>query len=478
MRNAPTSPAIDKTEYRTSRDLVMALFMLAKTARVYEMNNDSYQCQSARFFTMLWTYLDDRSLCTIKLVNDQLLVDDRFVSFDLDDSLGAIIDRWKELGLGGVTIGDAVTPEQMYAFLKLLWSAVPSGEQPYDELARTLVERGIDGLSLLPRLAPAEENRITLAGRQQMRAQARHTFFRAISAVKDVLASATHNDQIQVARTKRVVHTIIDQISEDDAALIELASIKQYDQYTYAHCTNVCIYAVTLGFRLGLSRRELSELGFAALFHDIGKVRLPYELISKPARFDEFDWQQMHKHPLYGAMIVAKTLKLDSHMARAMTVALEHHVNPDHTGYPTLPEPRATNLYSRIVAIADSFDALSSGRVYIKDPIPPDEVLRKLMYQMQVKFDAALLKMFVMVIGIYPIGSLVLLSDDALAIVTRTNPQSLYRPEVRIIAARGAEPAETTWLNLNAEENRGLEVVRVIDPHKHHIDLSRYILSD
>jgi len=478
MRNDPTPPAVDKIEYRTARDLVMAWFMLAKTARVYEMNNDSYQGQSARFFTVLRTCLGDRSSCTIKLVNDQLLVDDRFVSFDLDDTLGAIIDRWKELGMGGLTIGDAVTPEQMYAFLELLWSLVPSGEQPYDKLVSKLIETGVDGLSLLPYLSRTEENRITLEGRQRMRAQARHTFFRAISAVKDVLSSATRNDPIQVARTKRVVHTIIDQISEDDAALVELASIKNYDQYTYAHCTNVCIYAVTLGFRLGLSRRELSELGFAALFHDIGKVRLPYELISKPARFDEFDWQQMHKHPLYGAMIIAKTLKLDSHMARAMTVALEHHVNPDHTGYPTLPEPRATNLYSRIVAIADSFDALSSGRIYIKESIPPDEVLRKLMYQMQAKFDAALLKMFVMVIGIYPVGSLVLLSDDSLAIVTRTNPQFLYRPEVRVIADRGMEKAEPTWLDLSAEENLGIKVIRVIDPHKHHIDLSRFIFSD
>jgi HD-GYP domain-containing protein (c-di-GMP phosphodiesterase class II) len=186
----------------------------------------------------------------------------------------------------------------------------------------------------------------------------------------------------------------------------------------------------------------------------------------------------MHKHPLLGAMTVAHSMRLDKAMARAMVVAFEHHINPDHTGYPALPDPRATNLYSRIVSIADSFDALSSGRVYIKDPISPDEVLRKLMYQMNDKFDPLLLKIFISVIGIFPIGSFVHLSTGHFGIITRTNNQNLYRPEVRIIADKSGELAEPYYLNLGQPEHQNIGILRIVDPEKYSIDLARYILND
>jgi HD-GYP domain-containing protein (c-di-GMP phosphodiesterase class II) len=311
-----------------------------------------------------------------------------------------------------------------------------------------------------------------------MRLQARNTFFRAIVTVKDVMTATSKKEKVSVARTRRVVHSIIDLISRDDAALIELASIKDFDEYTYAHSTNVCIYSLTLGYRLGLNRRELSELGFAALFHDIGKVKLPNDLINKPDRYNEFDWAQMHKHPILGAMTIAKMLRLDTHMSRAMSVAYEHHIHPDHTGYPLLPEKRITGLYSRIVSIADAFDALISHRVYIKDRIPPDEVVRKMMHQMTVKFDALLLKQFINFIGIFPIGSLVLLSNKTVGVVSRTNSSELNRPELRIIADDRGSLEEHAWIDLAEAANRSIDIVRIIDPEKYNIDLTDIILSD
>lgn len=471
---------IDRQEYQAARDLLTALFLLLKSARVYEANNDSYKARSERFFVSLRRYMEGRNNCTIKIVKGRWFVDERFLVIDNDDKTGAsvIVDRWVELALGGIILGDTVNPQQIDAFVRLLWEfPLPNGQR-LAKLSDRLIELGVDSISLLAWPKADEDQRVTAENRQRLRAEARETFFRSITIVKDAVSSAAKEERIPVARTKRVVHSIIDQISEDEAALVELASIKDYDDYTYAHSVNVCIYGVTLGFRLGLGRRELSQLGFAALFHDIGKVRLPSDLINKPARFNELDWAQMRKHPALGVMTIAKSFRLDPYMARAVLVAFEHHINPDHTGYPSLLEPRTTNLYSRIVAIADCFDALSSGRVYIKDPIPPDEVLRKLMYQMSAKFDPCLLKLFVGIIGVYPIGSLVLLTDDSLGIVTRTHPDDLRRPEVRVIADRNGEKETSLWLDLREGDNRNLEIVRLIDPAKNNLDISRFILSD
>jgi HD-GYP domain-containing protein (c-di-GMP phosphodiesterase class II) len=233
-----------------------------------------------------------------------------------------------------------------------------------------------------------------------------------------------------------------------------------------------------MGIRLGLDRQQLSQLGFAALFHDIGKVKLPEDLIRKPDVFDENDWIQMQRHPLLGAKTILRNMRFDQHTARAALVAFEHHINNDYTGYPVLNNKRPTTLFSRIVSIADTFDALSSGRVYLKKSIPPDEVLRKMMYQMTVKFDDFLLKLFVNIIGVYPAGTLVLLSTEQLAVVSRNSSTNLSRPAVKLIGDKSGPYNEFTELDLSQPEHAGKRVMKIIDAAKYNIDIKSIILSD
>jgi len=159
-------------------------------------------------------------------------------------------------------------------------------------------------------------------------------------------------------------------------------------------------------------------------------------------------------------------------------VAFEHHINEDFTGYPALTARRPTNLFSKIIALVDTFDALTSGRVYMKNAIPPDEVLRKMMYQMNIKFDAFLLKMFVSIIGIYPAGTLILLSTDELAVVVQNNPENLARPIVKIVGDRKGPHSEYMTVNLMLVENAERKIIRIIDPKKYNIDIKNILLSD
>jgi HD-GYP domain-containing protein (c-di-GMP phosphodiesterase class II) len=260
--------------------------------------------------------------------------------------------------------------------------------------------------------------------------------------------------------------------------MIQLTAIRDFDDYTYAHSANVSIYSLTMGVRLGLDRLRLSQLGMAALFHDLGKVRLPGDLIRKPDVYDEDDWIQMQKHPELGAKTILRNLKFDEYSARAARAAFEHHINEDLTGYPRLRDKTTTSLFSKIVCIADSFDALTSGRVYIKKPITPDEVMRKLMYQITTKFDAFLLKLFVNIIGIYPAGTLVLLSSDELAIVSANNQANLSRPRVRIIGDRSGPHDTPVDIDLGSAEHADKHVVRIIDPGKYNINIKALIQSD
>jgi HD-GYP domain-containing protein (c-di-GMP phosphodiesterase class II) len=475
-----TEVGLNRERVHAAQQMLTAFFVLAKTARVYETNNNSYQGQLSRFCELLKEYMDENFGCTVKVIKKRLFVDDQFVSIDSDDRIGVrlMLDRWHELSIGGLVFGDGVTPEDVTTLVHILWTfAIPGGD-PFEQISRQLAREGVDSVSLIDLARLIEDNDIDLEDRQKLRRQARDTFFRAIRNVKEVMLVTDRDEPIIVSRTKRIVHSVIDQISNDGSALMELASIKNFDEYTYAHSVNVSIYALTLGFRLGLDRRELSELGVAALFHDLGKIRLPRDLVTKPGRFDDFDWVQMRRHPLLGAMIIAETMRLDNHSARAVAAAYEHHINTDGTGYPTLPEPRQTNLYSRIIAIADTFDAMTSGRIYIKHAISPDEVLRKMMYQMSAKFDSFLMKLFVNLIGIYPIGSLVLLTDKSLGIVTKSNPAEPSRPEVRLIADREGRKTTPEWFDLADPANRSVDVARCLDPDQYGINVTKYILSD
>lgn len=480
MGQISTDIGTNRERVHAAQQMLTAFFVLAKTARLYETNNDSFRGQLTRFCELLKRYMDDRLSCTIKVIKDRLFVDDQFINIDGDDRIGVrmMLERWEELGIGGMVIGESFRPDDVIALVHLLWTFSIPGGNPFQLLNRRLAQEGIDSISFLDRSQLLEDEQIDIEERLQMRRQARDTFFRAIKTVKDVILVTHREEPVSVSHTKRVVHSIIDQISADESALMELASIKDFDEYTYAHSVNVSIYSLTLGFRVGLSRRELSELGFAALFHDIGKTRLPHDLVTKDERFNEFDWIQMRQHPILGAMAIADTLKLETYSARALVAAYEHHINPDGSGYPTLAEQRPTSLYSRIIAIADAFDALTSGRVYIKHRIPPGEVLRKMMYKMAVKFDSFLLKLFINIIGIYPVGTLVLLSDKRIGIITKTNRNEMNRPELRLIADHGGVKSSPEWFDLADPANRSVDIVRCLDAEQFGIDITKYILSD
>ncbi|HOZ06738.1 MAG TPA: HD domain-containing protein [candidate division Zixibacteria bacterium] len=313
--------------------------------------------------------------------------------------------------------------------------------------------------------------------RRQLRLQARTTFFRAVSAVSELLARTAVERDVNLAKTRRVVHALIDHLSKDKDSLVELSAIKDFDDYTYAHSVNVSVYSLTLGIRLGLDRPRLSQLGFAALFHDAGKVRLDRDLINKPDSFDENDWIQMQMHPALGAKTILRSMKLDQHTARAARGAFEHHINADYTGYPLLHDIRPLNLYSQIITIADTFDALTSDRVYFRKAMAPDQVIRKMRFQMTAKFNPILIALFNEVMGIYPAGSMALLSTDEIAVIMAANAELYDRPYVQIVGNREGLLPEPEWVDLARADQINRRIVRLIDPERYGLKVRDFILS-
>ncbi len=459
--------------------LLNSFFVLFRIAGIVDQNNASYQTQSAKFFGMFRKYTDLHGKMIIKIIEGRIFIDERLAKFNSDGIVRSrgIMDTWRRLGIGGIIIEEFLD-QRMIDKLVYLIARTGLVEHNRRAVGDRLIDLGIDGITLLSVEEEPDKAELSDDQRTMMRRAARVTFFRAIATVEDIMVRAVEDKEIDISKTRRTVHSLIDQIIADESTLLELTAIRDFDEYTFAHCTNVCVYALTMGLRLTMDRGQLSELGFAALFHDLGKVKLPDDLVRKPDVFDENDWVQMQKHPQLGAKTILRNLNFDRGGVRAAVAAFEHHINEDFTGYPKLHRERPTNLFSKIISIADTFDALTSGRVYIKKSLLPDEVLRKMMYQMTVKFDAFLLKLFVNVIGIYPPGTLVMLSTDELVVVMKNRQEDLMHPLVRVIGNRSGPLREFVDLDLAEPENASRRITRIIDPNKYGLDIKQILLAD
>ena len=220
-----------------------------------------------------------------------------------------------------------------------------------------------------------------------------------------------------IKKIKRVVQGIVDQLLNEETSLIGLTTIRDYDEYTFTHSVNVCIFSVALGKRLGFNKLQLYDLGMAALFHDIGKSRVPSEVINKTEQLTDDEWRLIAAHPWMGALALFQLRGQQELPYRAMVVAHEHHMKIDMTGYPRPIRPRTMSMFSKIVAVADGFDAATSRRSYQTTPLNPAQVMMEMRDNPRRGMDPVIVKAFINLTGIYPVGTLVVLDTFELGIV-------------------------------------------------------------
>jgi len=258
-----------------------------------------------------------------------------------------------------------------------------------------------------------------------------------------------------------------------------MTAIKDYDEYTYHHSVNVSILSVALGQRLGLNRRMLTELGMVALFHDLGKMEIPNEVLNKPSNFTDDEWKIIRKHPLWGLKAILKIKKFDELTIKSAIVAFEHHMNFDLSGYPKVRKPLELELYSRIVSLSDQYDAMTSARVYSRVPMSPDKALSIMMERAGTQLDPLLFKFFTNMVGVYPIGTLVMLDTKELGLVYESNQIFPSRPRVMIIVDSKGNRIKGATVDLTEKNEQEVflrSISKTMDPNKYRINLAEYLL--
>lgn len=459
-----------------------AFYATLKTASLYEANNNRYISQASEFRQMVAEIFTEAPQLSFVYKDDYFFLNNFRIKLETSDEKIADFfkEKFDELKISGFNIFIRADSREIDKFIFSITHFKPAdkNEDAFELFKEKLENLQIENIIPVKVSDKDDDKKGTKDKDETSKAKARKTFFMAIGVVQEIITQAKSGNKINLAKTKRVVQAMVDQIIEDESALVELTILRNFDDYTYVHSVNVCVLSLLLAHHLGLDKKRLSDLGVGSLLHDMGKINLPVNLVNKPTAYNEMDWQQMRMHPVFGVKTILTTRGTDRSSVRAMATAYEHHITLNGGGYPELLQKRMPCLFAQIVAIADAFNAMSSGRIYHKKRMVGDEIITNMVNRAGTDFNPLLLKVFINTIGVYPVGSVVRLNNDEIAIVSRTNPDDLENPEVKVIADREGLKPQVKIIDLSSEEASDIHIQNVIDGDKYNIDPANYIDLD
>jgi len=252
---------------------------------------------------------------------------------------------------------------------------------------------------------------------------------RAKSFIDSALDDIRLGNAVNTQDAKEIVTEIANSITRSPHAMMWLTNLKERDEYTSIHCMNVCIMALSFGRSLGLEKAELEILGLGALLHDLGKIRIPLEILNKPGKltFDEFEI--MKTHPMEGYQILKEQGDVPSEV---LDIVKHHHERQNGKGYPSGLDSDEINNLTKFVAIVDVYDAITSDRCY-HDAISPYDALKNMYEWVNKGFDKDVIENFIRCLGIYPIGCVVELNLGHVGIVVSASEKSKLRPIILLI---------------------------------------------
>lgn len=249
---------------------------------------------------------------------------------------------------------------------------------------------------------------------------------------------------IDIDKTKSVVSTCVESILRNQDALTFLAKIKHSDECTAEHSLQVCMLAISFAKHLGLAEFELENIGVCALLHDIGTVKIPEDILNKKGKLTDNEFRIYQQHPLFGKNLLMSKSSLYSGV---VDVAYTHHERVDGKGYPRGIKGDKIPFFSKIIAIVDAYTNLTAdGRHGL--PLPSIEALRILYDRRNTYYDSALVLQFIKLMGVYPPGNIVEMSNGEVGIILSAGSRYKLRPKVLLVLDHNKQPAPKTVVDL------------------------------
>lgn len=416
---------LDPEVARQAKQAARLLAVAERNMTLYPSNHPSVGAVARELYETLSRLTAHTPWFTFNVFRDALLVEDEMLP---EETLRyrRLVSRLDAMGIGSLAFARGLQEEELLTAVDVI---LGSGEiRSACEVSERLAAVGVANIrvhemcSLIPDVTtdPPPDS-----------AGAKRLHVAATGVLRGLEASIKRGNALDLVPAEELVRELVKEMLRDRSMMVAVANIKSHDEYTLYHSVNVCLLSMALGSILQLDPDSLYQLGLSGLMHDLGKIFVPGSILQKSTGLTPLEWDLVKRHPSTGAALL-KTLRPEH--TEPMIVAFEHHMRCDLQGYPKPAGERTLHLFSRIVAVCDAYDALTTQRSY-RRAIPPDVSIGILIRNPNA-YDPALTKAFVNLLGIYPIGSAVRLSTGETGIIVKQDDKELLHPSVLVVSDR------------------------------------------
>ncbi|MBN2839445.1 MAG: HD domain-containing protein [Coriobacteriia bacterium] len=451
-----------------ARDLLARLYALRRARRLYPGEHPAIAQTEQDLFDVIAAYHAEGVDVSLTFFEDEVLLGEQVLTEDsmLFDQL---IRDMVSIGAGSVSFLMGLSPDEIARFSPVIGARIEE-VQELDGGIASLAERAECPHILISAVSVVRDDVTVEEG--DARELAKATYTGTLELLRELERLIRSNQSLNVSHLKNTARSLVDSILRNRFAMLELSGLKSFDEYTFYHSINVAILSVALGSMLTRDYRFLSTLGVGAILHDIGKMTVDLSVLNKTGPLTSDEWAEMRHHPVRGAEIVALTSGVDR---ASIVCVLEHHMRYDLGGYPPREPKRRQHIASRIVAVADAYDAMTSQRPY-SAPRMQDEAMGIIVKSAGSSLDPGLVRQFVDMLGYFPPRSLVLLNTGETAVVVSPSASDPTRPVIRIIAGVDGTMVRPVDLDLSASaEAQGRSVVRCLDPTGMNVDIAEFL---
>jgi putative nucleotidyltransferase with HDIG domain len=463
-------------------EFIIRFYRLLKGSTIYDQKNLIIDRLAQDCLQIIGDILKSEKQLLLKIVRDNIFFNNTRIQMKADKYaiLKAFLQEMRKKWIGELEFDEKVGGDELKGFIYLLTGLEENVESNYLYLKKQLETRGFRAINV-GKLEFFKDEEIFVDSEDQKR-HSKEVYFKSINLVKEVMEGVKSQKMLNVRKAKRLMQNAVNSIMQDESTLLGLANIKNYDDYTFNHSVNVAIYAIALGQRAGIPKKHLAHLGMAGLFHDIGKTRIPKEILNKTGKLTAEEWSVMRAHSLLGTEIVMSMKEWGELSTRMIDGTFEHHLKYDLTGYPKLTRKKKVSLFGKMITLADFYDALVRPRVYNRFPFLSEKILGFMLERSGKDFDPALVKIFVNMLGIFPLGTLVLLNTNEMGIVVQISEDSelIDRPRVCLVyysdgEYRKGETVDLREMDEGAKDFRRT-IMKTLDPNEYNINVAEYLM--
>jgi HD-GYP domain-containing protein (c-di-GMP phosphodiesterase class II) len=463
-------------------EFITSFYRLLKGATLYDrksvvMDRLTHECLQVVNGIIQW-----EGNLLLKIVRDHFFFNNTRIIASADKYL-IFKALWREMRkrrIGGIEFSESVTGEHLNDLAYFLSGLEENNENNYLSVEKQLEQRNIESIEIGKwELLKDEEMD---GDSESQKKYSKEVYYRCMGLVKEVAESIHQQKPLPIRKAKRLMQNTVNAILQDDSTLLGLANIKNYDEYTFNHSVNVAIYAIALGQRIGVPKKHLSHLGMAGLLHDMGKTKIPEEILNKTGKLSPEECSILQSHPVIGTKLIMRMKEWGELSARMMEGAFEHHLGYDLTGYPRLTQKKKMTLFGRIVATADFYDALVRPRAHHRFPYVSEKIVGIMLERSGKDIDPAIAKVFINMIGVFPLGTLVLLNTNEMGIVTQVQEDTelIDRPKVCLIYYSDGEYRKEKVVDLiEMDEVSGdfkRSIVKTLDPNEYNINVAEFFI--